>query len=70
LTAAKGFPLPKEAIDSMGVAMPSILYPSYSLGLITGTTLLVFIAVTLVSFLPVRKIVKLKPTDALRGRFL
>ncbi len=69
LTAVKGLPLPKEAIDNMGVAMPSILYPSYSLILITGTTLLVFIAVTLVSFLPVRKIVKLKPTDALRGRF-
>jgi ABC-type lipoprotein release transport system permease subunit len=69
LTAAKGLPLPKEAIDSMGVAMPSVLYPSYSLGLVTGTTLLVFVTVTLVSFLPVRKIVKLKPTDALRGKF-
>ncbi|MCP4668206.1 MAG: ABC transporter permease, partial [Deltaproteobacteria bacterium] len=69
LTAAKGLPLPQEAVDSMGVAMPRILYPSYSLGLVMGTTLVVFIAVTLVSFLPARKIVKVKPTDALRGTF-
>jgi ABC-type lipoprotein release transport system permease subunit len=69
LTAAKGLPLPKEAVDSMHVAMPSVLYPSYSLGLVGVTTLLVFVSVTLVSFLPLRRIVKLKPTDALRGRF-
>ncbi len=67
-TASKGIPLPQEAMDSMGVAMPSVLYPSYTIGLIGGTTLLVFITVTIVSFLPAGKIAKLKPTDALRGK--
>jgi len=67
-TAVKGLPLPSEAIDQMGVAMPSVLYPSYGTWLIGGTTLLVFITVTIVSFLPTRKIAKLKPTDALRGK--
>jgi len=68
LTALKGLPLPSDAIDQMGVAMPSVLYPSYSFWLIGGTTLLVFITTTVVSFLPTRKIAKLKPTDALRGK--
>jgi putative ABC transport system permease protein len=68
LTAVKGLPLPTDAIDQMGIAMPSVLYPSYSLWLIGGTTFLVFITVTVVSFLPTRKIAKLKPTDALRGK--
>ena len=68
ITAVKGLPLPTDAIDQMGVAMPSVLYPSYSLWLIGGTTLFVFITVTVVSYLPTRKIAKLKPTDALRGK--
>jgi ABC-type lipoprotein release transport system permease subunit len=68
LTAVKGLPLPSDAIDQMGVAMPSVLYPSYGAWLIGGTTLFVFITVTIVSFLPTRKIAKLKPTDALRGK--
>jgi len=68
LTAKKGLPLPADAIDKMGVAMPSVLYPSYGFWLIFGTTLFVFITVTVVSFLPTRKIAKLKPTDALRGK--
>lgn len=68
LTAAKGLTFPKEAVDSTGMAMSNVLYPSYSLNLVIGTTLLVFVTVTIVSFMPARKIVKLKPTDALRGK--
>jgi putative ABC transport system permease protein len=30
---------------------------------------LVFLATTIVSFLPARRIAKLKPTDALRGKW-
>ncbi len=66
-SAKTGLPVP-EASRDMGVAMPSALYPSYGLGLMIGTTLLVFITVTIVSFLPTRKISRLKPTDALRGK--
>ena len=65
--AAKGFPLP-DVMDDFGMAMSSTLYPSYGLKLVIATTLLVLITVTFVSFLPTRKISKLKPTDALRGK--
>jgi len=44
------------------------LYPVYGLKLVVGTIVLVLIIVTIVSFLPTRKIAKLKPTDALRGK--
>ena len=44
------------------------LYPVYGWKLVVGTIVLVLITVTIVSFLPTRKIAKLKPTDALRGK--
>jgi ABC-type lipoprotein release transport system permease subunit len=65
---AKGWPLPSGTADSFGYAFSEKLYPTYSAGLVIGTTLFVFIITTLVSFLPTRKIAKLKPTEALRGR--
>ena len=66
-TAVKGIPVP-DVTDDFGIAMSSTLYPSYGLKLVIATTLLVLITVTFVSFLPTRKISKLKPTDALRGK--
>ena len=44
------------------------LYPVYGWKLVVETIILVLITVTIVSFLPTRKIAKLKPTDALRGK--
>jgi len=44
------------------------LYPIYGWRLVVGTIILVLITVTIVSFIPTRKIAKLKPTDALRGK--
>ena len=66
-SAAKGFTLPPMA-DNIGLAISDTIYPVYGTGLVVGTTLLVLITVTIVSFLPTRKISKLKPTDALRGK--
>jgi ABC-type lipoprotein release transport system permease subunit len=66
-TATRGLPLP-AATGEFGMALPDRLYASYSLGLLAGSTLLVLLTVTIVSFLPTRKITRLKPTDALRGR--
>jgi ABC-type lipoprotein release transport system permease subunit len=68
LTAVKGMTFPQETMDSMNLALPSTLYPSYGVPLVLGTTLLVLMTVTIVSFLPTRRISKLKPTDALRGK--
>jgi len=45
------------------------LFPVFTIGLVAGTTLLVLTVTTIVSFMPVRRIAKLKPTDALRGKF-
>ena len=40
----------------------------YSAVLVAGTTVLVFLLTTIVSYLPTRRIAKLEPTDALRGK--
>ncbi|HDQ00805.1 MAG TPA: ABC transporter permease [bacterium] len=65
--ASTGYGLP-EATDSYGFAMGDRIFPAFTAGLIIGTTLLVLIVTTIVSYLPTRKIAKLKPTDALRGK--
>ncbi len=44
------------------------LYPVYGWKLVLGTIILVLIITTIVSYLPTRRIAKLKPTDALRGK--
>ena len=65
--AKTGYGMP-DAADSYGLAIGNRIFPSFSAGLVIGTTLLVLIVTTIVSFLPTRKIAKLKPTDALRGK--
>jgi putative ABC transport system permease protein len=67
--ARVGWELP-EAIDQVGFALGERLFPVYTPVLVVGTALLVLIVTTVVSYLPTRKIAKLKPTDALRGRTL
>ena len=62
-----GFDLPAKT-DSFGFAIGEKLFPAFSPALIVGTTLLVCFVTTIVSFLPTRKIARLKPTDALRGK--
>jgi putative ABC transport system permease protein len=66
--AHTGFALPIAA-DTLGFAIGEKLFPAYSPLLVVGTTALVCVVTTVVSFLPTRKIAHLKPTDALRGRF-
>ena len=64
--AKTGWAMP-EGVD-YGFALGEKLFPVYSVGLVLGTIILVLMATTIVSFLPTRKIAKLKPTDALRGK--
>ncbi len=45
-----------------------VIYPYISLQLITITIILVVISATIVSYLPARKISKMEPTDALKGK--
>jgi ABC-type lipoprotein release transport system permease subunit len=67
LAAAKGYPMP-GGTDQFGLALGERIFPVYPAALVVGTTLLVLVVTTIVSFLPTRRIAKLKPTDALRGR--
>lgn len=57
-----------EANQNMGVAVAERIFPVYSAGLILGTVLVVIISATIVSFLPARKIAKMNPVDALKGK--
>jgi ABC-type antimicrobial peptide transport system permease subunit len=52
----------------MGLIMAKRLIPVYSIGLLTITTIIVSIIVLIVSYMPSRRIAKMKPTDALRGK--
>ena len=63
----KGIPLPMD-YSEMGLMIAKRLIPVYSIGLIITTTILIATIVLLVSYLPSRKISKMKPTDALRGK--
>jgi putative ABC transport system permease protein len=65
--AKTGWAMPGD-VDSYGFAIGDKLFPTYSAGLVAGTTALVLLVTAVVSFLPTRRIAKLKPTDALRGR--
>lgn len=65
--AIKGYGMP-QGTDSFGIAVGERIFPVYPAALVAGTTVLVLLVTTIVSFLPTRRIAKLKPTDALRGR--
>lgn len=65
--AKNGIPMP-EGTDDMGLAIADSIIPVYSLGLIVGTVIFVLLAATVVSYIPARKISKMKPTDAIRGK--
>lgn len=67
LQAVRGFSLP-QGYDDYGLAIADKIYPVYSFKLILMTIVLVLITVTIVSFLPARRITKMNPTDAIRGK--
>ena len=53
---------------SMGLIIEKYLIPVYSVGLVVTTIIVVSIIVLIVSYLPSRRIARMKPTDALRGK--
>ena len=66
--AQVGYKMPVDSTEEFGMALAETIYPVYSFGLIAATILIVFIVTTIVSYLPTRRISKLKPTDAIRGK--
>ena len=65
--AKTGMKMP-EATDSYGFTIAETIYPLYSAKLVMITVLIVMTTITIVSFMPSRKIAKMKPTDALKGK--
>lgn len=67
LQATHGLSIPGGS-KGFGLAVTDKMYPIYSLGLVVTTILLILLTTTIVSYLPSRKIARMKPTDALRGK--
>ena len=68
MQARAGFKMP-QATDDYGLAIAEKIFPVYSVQLVLGTIILVFLTTTIVSFLPARKIAEINPTDALKGKW-
>lgn len=66
--AKTGLSMPEESMEQFGMALASTIYPEFSIKLFVMVTALLFFSVLIVSFLPTRRITRLKPTEALRGR--
>lgn len=62
-----GFTMP-AGTDDMGIAIAETIFPVYGIGLIVTTLILVFIITTIVSYMPARKISKMNPTEAIKGK--
>ncbi len=66
--AVVGYKMPKS-FDGMGIAgMSDAIHFSYPPHIILGTFLLVFVLTVFVSWIPALRILKLKPTEALKGK--
>ncbi|PIS29307.1 MAG: ABC transporter permease [Candidatus Marinimicrobia bacterium CG08_land_8_20_14_0_20_45_22] len=65
--AKVGWTMP-AGTDDFGLTVAETIYPYYSLWLVLGSTLLVLITTTIVSYIPARRISKMNPTDAIRGK--
>ncbi|MFO7865945.1 MAG: FtsX-like permease family protein [Candidatus Aminicenantes bacterium] len=65
--AKVGWTMPIDA-SQFGMSIAQTLYPVYSVGLIVSTVFLITVTTAVVSYLPARKIAKMNPTEALRGK--
>ncbi len=67
LQASRGLTFPGASKD-YGLALADKIFPVYGIGLIVTTIVLILLTTTIVSYLPSRRIAKMKPTEALRGK--
>ncbi|MDH5380083.1 MAG: FtsX-like permease family protein [Cyclobacteriaceae bacterium] len=65
--AKTGIGMP-DANQEMGIVIAERVFPVYGIGLIISTVILVVISATIVSFIPARKIAKMNPVDAIKGK--
>jgi len=64
-----GIHIPMD-VSSFGIPMADRMYPTFTPNLIVGTILLIIVVTALVSYLPARKIARMNPTEAIRGKAL
>jgi ABC-type antimicrobial peptide transport system permease subunit len=57
-----------KAAQTTDLPVAEKIFPYYSMNLIIITIIIVVITATIVSYLPARKIARLNPTDALKGK--
>ena len=67
--STNGIHIPMD-VSSFGIPMADRMYPSFTPNLIVGTILLIIVVTALVSYLPARKIARMNPTEAIRGKAL
>ncbi len=67
LLAKNGFTMPKGT-EGYGFTLAEKIFPVYGAGTIIIMAVIVMAATTIVSYIPSRKIARMKPTDALRGK--
>jgi putative ABC transport system permease protein len=67
LQASRGMAFPGGS-KNFGIVMADKIFPTYSMELIGITILFIMITTTIVSYLPSRRIAKMNPTEALRGK--
>jgi ABC-type lipoprotein release transport system permease subunit len=65
--ATKGIAMP-QASQEMGISLAERIFPIYGIQLILATIAVTVISATIVSFLPARKISKMDPVAALKGK--
>jgi len=65
--SVKGIGFGTDGSD-IGIIMANKMYPIYGIGLILFTILAVILSATIVSFLPARKIARMNPVEALKGK--
>ncbi len=65
--AKNGWTMPIDTSE-LGMAIAQTLYPVYSAGLVISTVLILTTVTAVVSYWPSRRIAKMNPTDALRGK--
>lgn len=65
--AKVGWTMPMDTSD-FGMSIAQTLYPAYSAGLVVMTVLVIMLVTLIVSYWPSRKIAKMNPTEALKGK--
>jgi ABC-type lipoprotein release transport system permease subunit len=64
-----GIPMPASA-DQAGIAIADKITPYYGAGMILTSVILVVLSSLVVSYIPTRRISRMRPTDALRGKIV